>query len=381
MAKAVDRTDKDHNTAQTKSLRCAIGLKRRISSINLTSEMETTMTDLPHKVPTTIGGYALAIAKALDYRGIESLEILRKAGIERTLRNDPLDRLPFTTITKLYELSVEATGDPYFGLTVARFMRAANLHAFGYSLLSSSTLLDFCQRLARYFRLASQVAYYYTEEHDNEIRLGGHILVDICDETQDAFQGFVVHFMRMLYKPDFAPLRVELNRPEPRLGPGPFIDFFNAPVSFGHDEISLYFNRDDMVVPLMAASPELAQFNDNIIVDYLARLERSDIVAQVESKLIECMPSGHITKEKIAKQLNMSPSTLKLKLSQQDTSFQQLLDQARQNLSRSYMEQSDISISEIAYLLGFTDTSSFSRAFKRWTGQSPSQYRLAQQKP
>ncbi len=338
------------------------------------------MTDKPDKALTTISGYALAIAKALDYRGVDSKEVMRQAGIDRVLRNDPLDRLPYTTITKLYELSVDATGDPYFGLTVARFMHAANIHALGYSLLSSGTLLDFCQRLARYFRLASQVAYYYTEEHENEIRLSCHLLVDICDETQDAFLGFIVHIMRLLYKPDFAPLRVELHRPEPQLGAAPFLEFFNAPVSFGHDEISLFFNREEMTVPLNGSSPELAQLNDDVIIDYLARLERSDIVAQVKAKLIEFMPSGHTTKEKMAKHLNMSPSTLKLKLAQQNTGFQQLLDQARKNLSSSYMEQSNVSISEIAYLLGFTDTSSFSRAFKRWTGQSPSQYRATQQK-
>jgi len=257
----------------------------------------------------------------------------------------------------------------------------ANIHALGYSLSSSSTLLDFCQRLARYSRLASQTVNYYIEEHENEIKLAGNLAVDICSETQDAFVGFLVHFMRLLYKSDFAPLRVEFQRPEPQLGSAPFIEFFNSPVSFGHEEITLYFNRDDMLAPLIGATPELAQFNDNIIVDYLARLEHDDIVSQVESKLIECMSSGHITKEKVAKKLNMSASTLKLKLAQQGTGFQQLLDQTRESLSNSYMEQSGISISEIAYLLGFTDTSSFSRVFKRWTGQSPSQYRSQQKNP
>jgi len=326
----------------------------------------------------TIGSYALAVVKALDERGIDSSAILLEAGIEHTLRNDPLDRLPHTTITKLFKLSVEATGDPYFGLSVAKTLQASNIHALGFSLSSSNTLLDFCQRLVRYFRLLSQAAYYYIEEDEDEIRLVGQLMIDICDETQDAFIGFLVQFMRLLHRPDFVPLRVELNRPEPEQGSGPFVEFFGAPVDFGSDDMILHFKREDMIIPLTGANPELAQYNENIIVDYLTRLEQNDILAQVESKLVKFMSSGHVSKELVAAELNMSASTLKLKLAQQGTGFQEVLDNARKNLSLNYMSQSDITISEIAYLLGFTETSSFSRAFKRWTGQSPSQYQTAQ---
>jgi len=340
--------------------------------------VDETLPDKPIKPSTTIGGYALAVAKALDERGVDGNTILRQAGIEHTLRNDPLDRLPHTVITKLFKLSVEATNNPYFGLTVGPFMQPANIHALGYSLMSSDTLLDFCKRLVRYYKLLSQTVYYFIEEDEDEIRMVGQLLVDICDETQDAYLSFLIHFMRILHTPDFAPLRIEFNRPEPKQGPGPFVDFFNAPVEFGCEEIILHFDRKDLIVPLKGASPELAQSNDNIVVDYLARLERNDIISQVESKLIKCMASGHVTKEVVAKQLNMSPSTLKLRLAQQGTGFQEILDNARKNLSLSYISQNDISISEIAYLLGFTETSSFSRAFKRWTGQSPSQYQTAQ---
>jgi len=336
------------------------------------------VTDHSVKPIKTIGSYAIAVAKALDERGVDSSAILRKAGIEHTLRNDPLDRLPHTTITRLFELSVEATGDPYFGLSVARSMQASNIHALGYSLSCSSTLLDFCQRLVRYYRLLSQAAYYFIEEDEDEIRLVGQLLVDICNETQDAFVGFLVQFMRILHTRDFAPIRVEFNRSEPKFGPEPFVDFFGCPVEFESEEIILHFNRDDMTLPLTGANPELAQYNDNLIVDYLTRLEQNDIVSLVESKLIKFMSSGHVTKEMVASELHMSASTLKLKLAQQGTGFQEVLDNARKTLSLSYMSQSDITISEIAYLLGFTETSSFSRAFKRWTGQSPSQYQAVQ---
>jgi len=326
----------------------------------------------------TIGSCAIAIARVLDARGIDSGLILREAGIEHRLQNDPLDRLPHRTVKKLFELSVEATSDPYLGLSVARVMQASNIHALGYSLSSSSTLLAFCQRVVRYYRLLSQAACYSIEEDENEIRLIGQFLVDIVNETQDAFVGFLIQFMRTLYRSDFAPLRVELNRPEPKPGPDPFIDFFRAPVDFGCEKIVLHFNREDMTAALTGANPELALYNDNIVIGYLAELEQDDTVAQVESKLISSLSAGHVTLEMVADQLNISASSLKLKLAEQNTGFQEVLDNARKNLSLSYMYQSDITISEIAYLLGFAKTGSFSRAFRRWTGQSPRQYHAAQ---
>jgi len=330
----------------------------------------------PEKEPTIICGCAIAIAKALEHKGVDSREVFHNAGIDRPLRNDPMDRLPYSTVTKLYELSVEAT-DPYFGLTVARFMQVSNIHALGYSLLSSSTLLDFCQRLTRYLGLISPLVNYFVEEKEDEICLIGDQVNMVCHESQDGFLSFVVHFMRQIYEPEFAPLHVEMFRPEPHLGSAPYVEFFNAPVSFDCEKIALHFDKAAMLAPLNGASPELAQFNDSITVDYLAQLEQEDIIYQVEAILFKDISSGLVTREQVAKQLHMSTSALKLKLAQKGTNFQKVLDQVRQDLSQRYMNRSGISISEIGDLLGFTDISSFSRTFKRWTGQSPRQYRIA----
>ena len=79
----------------------------------------------------------------------------------------------------------------------------------------------------------------------------------------------------------------------------------------------------------------------------------------------------------IASLLNMSPRNMHGKLEQRDTSYQEILDDLRSQLAIQYIEQDSMSISQITYQLGFTDTSNFSRAFRRWTGHSPSEYRKA----
>jgi AraC-like DNA-binding protein len=324
---------------------------------------------------TTIGSYGLAIARALDSRGVDSARILRAAGVSADLSNDPLSRLPITTLTRLYRMCVEVTNDPYFGLTVARHIHIANLHALGYALAASATLMDFCRRLERYFRLVSQSAKVTVTEADGKVLLRFEHQVEISGETEDAFFAFLILTMRMLYKRTFNPAWVELHRPMPREGGEPYEALMRSPVTFSHADGVLAFDKADLTAPLSGSSPELAQVNDSIVLAYLARLDKNDVVTGVTRKIIEFLPDGDCSREKVATALFMSPTTLQSKLAQRGTNFQQLLDDTRRELACSYLQQAARSVTEITFLLGFTDTSNFTRAFKRWTGVSPTDFR------
>ena len=324
---------------------------------------------------TTVGSYCFAIGKALEASGIDSIRIFKATGIPSELVNDPMSRLPATTVTRLYSACVEVTNNPYFGLTVARFIHLHNLHALGYALAVSATLMDFCRRLERYFRLVSQAANVSVAEADGKVLLRFEYQVEICGETEDAFFGFLVLAMRLLYKPGFNPLRVEFNRPMPREGAEPYATLMRAPVSFSQTDGLLVFDRADMLQPLEGASPDLAQVNDGIVINYLARLDKNDVITGVTKKIIELLPEGECDRNKVASALCMSPSTLQLKLSQRGTSFQQLLDDTRKALACAYVRQPARTVTEITFLLGFSDTSNFTRAFKRWTGTSPTDFR------
>lgn len=324
---------------------------------------------------TTIGSYSLAIARALQASGVDGDRVFRAVGIPANLANDPMTRLSTSTLTRLYRTCVEVTNNPYFGLTAARYIHLNHMHALGHALASSATLLDFCRRLERYFRLVSQVADVSVNEAAGSVTLRFKYRVPISWETEDAFLGFLILTMRQLYRQEFNPLRVELHRPMPREGAGPYEEMMRAPVSFGHVDGLLVFNRVDLAQLLDGSCPELAQVNDSIAMAYLARLERSDVITGVTQKIIEMLPEGECNRDKVASALCMSPTNLQLKLSQRGTSFQQILDETRKELACSYVLQSRRSVTEITFLLGFSDTSNFTRAFKRWTGTSPTQYR------
>jgi AraC-like DNA-binding protein len=115
--------------------------------------------------------------------------------------------------------------------------------------------------------------------------------------------------------------------------------------------------------------------SDQLMADYLARLDRDDVIAQVRRKLLACFPAGVPTQATVARALGMSSRTLHRRLADAATSFEKLLDDTRRELAVEYLRRSDYSVGEVAYLLGFAETSSFNRAFRRWTGRSPSEFR------
>ncbi len=115
--------------------------------------------------------------------------------------------------------------------------------------------------------------------------------------------------------------------------------------------------------------------SDQVVIDYLKQFDKKNITMQVRARIIEELNNGVPNQEKIASSLNMSLRNLQRKLKEEDTSFKKILDETRSELSRQYLRGSDRSIIEVGFLLGFSEPSNFARAFRRWTGVSPHEYR------
>ena len=185
----------------------------------------------------------------------------------------------------------------------------------------------------------------------------------------------MVHLLRAISSPDFRPLRVDIACEAPAGCAQVYRDYFRSDVAFATGEYALAFDPGEIDRPFPAANVELARQNDQIVMKMLADTAKGDLIMQVRSKLIELLPAGECSKEDVAAALYMSVRTLHNKLERLDSSYQLVPDETRRELAEQYMQQQQRSISEVAYLLGFSDCSNFSRAFKRWTGESPSQFR------
>ncbi|TXS92771.1 AraC family transcriptional regulator [Parahaliea maris] len=326
--------------------------------------------------PKTIAGWTRAIAMAIEVQGLDSASLFHQADISPCSTSDPDQRIEASRVTHLMRLAVEVSGNPAFGLLVARQFQPTFLHALGFSLYSSTTLHDVCVRLARYSRLVSDNISHSLLEAENCYMFKVELVnPNASIESLDGWVGAIIQICRQIYRPDFSPLRIELVRSRPLSHAEDFEQFFGAPVSFAQPANVIYFTRADMHEQLPSGSSVLSQRNDEIVIEYLARLDKEDIVHQVEDKLLKLLPTGDFSKTRVADLLNMSRSKLHNKLEEKNTSYQEILEALRSDLARKYIEQNSFSFSEVAYLLGFTDTSNFSRAFRRWTGMTPSQFK------
>jgi AraC-like DNA-binding protein len=325
-----------------------------------------------------IAAYSRSIGSALEQRGIDAAMVFEKAGVPMYHTSDPLRRMTNAEISALFRESVAVTGDPYFGLFVAEVFHISQLHALGFALLSSATIRDFCLRLQNFYRLASQNLEFRLLEADGETILAAKLTQpDICWETVDAFAGLIVRLIRTIGERHFTPVRVELVRPVPVEGRQPYLDYFGCDVLFDQPEICICFDNRIVDLPLPGGSQELAQSHDRTAMEYLGKLDRQNVANRVRGLIVDTLSTGLVSKQQVADGLNMGTRNLELKLADEDTNFQQILDSTRQSLASGYMEQSGLSITEIAYLLGFSDAANFTRAFRRWTGKSPSEFRKA----
>ena len=328
---------------------------------------------------TVLTSWSRAVRRALDRSGCDSAALFAAAGLDIAALDDPNARYPLAGTTRLWQLATEATGNPCFGLAVASEVTQTTFHALGYSLSASTTLQQAFERIVRYFRLVTDaVELELTHQAD-----GYHFVIRPrpgpelpAHEAVDAFVALFVRFCRAMLGREFSPLRVRLARPAPPAeGRAGFDALFRAPLEFGCTETALWFAAPAFERRLEGANPELARLNDEVALRYLARFDRDNLNARLRAALIEQLPLGEPSAAKLAAQLHVSLRSLQRRLAEEGTSYEDLLTATRRELALSHLADTRYSLSEVAYLLGFADASSFSRAFKRWTGQTPGQYR------
>jgi AraC-like DNA-binding protein len=320
---------------------------------------------------------------ALRSRGMNAEALLGEVGLSTDVLADPNRRHPLEVTTRLWRLAVQATGDPAFGIEVARHSTFQTFHALGFSLATSATLREALERIARYFAIVTDAADVRLEPVGQRLRLTVHLRpsADPADEAVDAFVAATLRLCRTLCGRAFNPLAVELRRSAPA-NPAPYARYFRVPVSFGAPLDALTFDRASAEARLVTANPEIARANDAVAAEYLERLKDSRLAPRVRQAIVDQLPQGGDPDPAlVARRLALSLRNMQRKLADEGTSFQAILDDTRAGLARSYLDEGRYSVSEVTYLLGFSGVSNFSRAFKRWTGLSPTAYREASAQP
>ncbi len=305
---------------------------------------------------------------------IDSEAVFNLSGINKSDLTNISKRIDYETIRCLWEHASELIDDPCFGIRGIEVWHPSDLGALGYAWLTSATLRDALVRFKNFIRIATELYHFKLIESDVGFELIFHFLdKETPNMAQvDASMAIVMEMCRINLEKRVSPISVSLIHPEPVCKQA-YQSYYGCPVFFSCDINKIILPSDIIDTPLFNSDPNLALLNDQAIVQYLKKLTDDNIVSQVKIVITEHLSFG-ITNEQVAYALNMSERTMNRHLREQGYTFKDILKDVRMNLSKLYIKNNQFNVTEIAFQLGFADSSSFSRAFKRWTGTSPKVY-------
>jgi len=331
-------------------------------------------------IGTAIATAGRILWRMLERRGIDPEPLFKEAGLDPDSRDNPLVRYPIKEARLAWTRASKMLGDPAFGLTIATVWQPSDFHALGCAFMASTTLRDALNRLVRYNAVVYDVISYSLAEQDGRAILSYNPVHGKLDEPailEDTRWAVVLDACRRVYGANLDPLEVIFWHAEPESGMDEFIEYYRCPLRFGEPIASMTFPSEVLDRPLPGSNRELALSLDRTLIDYIEKLQRDDIVSRTQSAISEYLSSGDIASEVVAGKLNIGTRSLQRKLAAEGTTYRKLLDSVRQELAESYVTDGNFSLTEISYLLGFSSQAAFSRAFKRWTGVTPREFRDA----
>jgi AraC-like DNA-binding protein len=313
----------------------------------------------------------------LSTLGVDLETLLPQAGLSLEDVRDPDARISVERGLVLVRLAVEATGDENLGLHLAQRYEPG---AFG--------VIDHLANSARNLREAIEVLCRYERIHQNGMRTSLHVEGEraIMSHTmlhpypvpraiQENTLANLLVIGRKLTGVDYAPLEAWFSHPAPR-DVREQEQFFRCPLRWNAPHDSLIIAASLLDTPLRNTNPGLASVLERYALELLDKLSvKGSCSDQVREHICQALPRGNASLEIIATELALTPRTLQRRLRAEGTSHEALLDQLRHTLAMDYLQRSGLGTEDVAVMLGFADSRGFRRAFKRWTGMSPSELR------
>jgi AraC-like DNA-binding protein len=325
-------------------------------------------------LPTVVGDLSrLAYARARA-SGIETEPLLKKAGLTDQQMNDPFTRITVRRQIRFLNLVADALQDELLGFHLAQTLEFRGFGLLYYVAASSETMGDALRRVARYCSITNEaVSLQYFGGPECKIRVRYVGVSRHLDRHQiEFFLTWLLHVCRQLTGQHVIPTSVRFAHH--RSGTHPEVAaYFGGNVEFAAGTDELTFTSTAKDIKIVSADPYL---NKLLVAQYEEALSRwptkeGTFRAAVENAIAPLLPHGKANAAEIAKKLGLSQRTTARRLSSEGLSFSQVLEDLRSHLAKQYLLDQNLSISRIAWLLGYQEVSAFTHAFKRWTGETP----------
>ncbi|MBY0466262.1 MAG: AraC family transcriptional regulator, partial [Burkholderiales bacterium] len=313
---------------------------------------------------------------AAQRQGLERAPLLAAAGL--ALADLHLQRWPIDHITRLWRAAAALTGDPGFGLKAGALVGPASFNVVSYILQSSPTLREAFSVVQQFQRLISDggrfqilagesASWIVYHPRQGELAFSPHQL--------EAVLAAVVNFSRWVSDSTVSPLRVQFS--QSAIGPlAGYRAAFNCPVEFEQAFSGLLLSNELLDKPLPQADAQLASVHRQYATARLAALSESGSFSEELQRWMVAHLQGRMpTRAQAAQAFGLSPRTFARRLQVQGLHFSALVDEARRHAACAAVADSQRSFADIAQSLGFAEASVFHRAFRRWTGRTPGQWR------
>lgn len=284
-------------------------------------------------------------------------------------------RLPVEAVARLWAAAVAVTGDPNIGVRIGALAQLDHFGVLGSVARASATLGDALLKTGRYMRLWIETARLCLLVEGDQGQLIFRSLRRIPPVVGDAVLTQLVVLSRELTGRDLVPSRVRMAHPPPT-DDSVYRDVFRIAPTFRDVEYSLVFSVDVLTLPIATHDPggvELLSDRATRLVDALA--PGATFARRVRDVLAAELHGGNPMMENVAARLGVHPKTVNRRLKQEGTSHRELLDCLRRELAEHYLAMPGIAVTEVAFLLGFSDASAFNKALRRWFGIAPLDYR------
>ncbi len=334
--------------------------------------------DMISPPPTVLASAATGVVGLIEQMKGDPDSILGNACLRPTDLDDPYRELLLGDFCNLFEEAAHQTGNDRFGLTFGKDFQPCQLGAIGYAAISSPTLAAALKNMETYFP-AHQGHSSFGLFHDSEVLWLSYQISDprIAHRRQDAelSMGMFLNIFRHALGQNWSPLEVRFEH-EAHGDSYKHENVFGAPIRFGRRTNAFAFRRSDLDARMPSQDPYLYSIIEPFLKSRCEIQRNPEVFAtairnQIKLNLGDTPP----TLNEIARIFGMSDQHMQRKLRENNVTFQELVTAARKELALHYLNGPNVQLTEIAFLLGYSELSAFSRAFRSWTGMSPQRYR------
>ncbi|MEY8247703.1 MAG: AraC family transcriptional regulator ligand-binding domain-containing protein [Bermanella sp.] len=324
----------------------------------------------------------ISFLKAMQACHIDGSKALQACAIDPSEIKGHHARISALKLVRILDYCIEKSGSNDFSVQVAKQFHPGMFGVLGYALTSSETVQSALMRMVKYQRLITNTCHFSVSENPSELVFSLEVLN--YQETQrpvlsaaliETLIASIVQLSRSLTDQVLTPKKVLFCHPQPAHDTQYLRDFFQCELAYDQPCNQIVLELQQANIQLLGANALVSQTLENLLNKSLSLVNKDDLNHVISTKICEALAQGAPSQTDIAKQLNMSLRNLQRKLHDQGTSYKIILENTRKKLALDYMQQTHLSLNEISYLVGFSNTSNFNRAFKRWTELTPGEYR------